>query len=127
MDPAAALADLTEISSQIESAAVIGEDGSTLAVTVAGEERAQRLARTGIELLEGAAGLGTASGRTPVHVEAKLPEGSVFVLREGSHRIVATTVPEPTSGLVLYDLRACLRSLAEPPPRKRRARKKESA
>ena len=44
--------------------------------------------------------------------------------------IAAATTPEPTSGLVFYDLKTCLRSLAaEPekpakPPKPRQARKK---
>jgi hypothetical protein len=105
----------------------VAEDRSTLAATAAEGERAERLARAGLELLEGAAGLPAGTGRSPAHVEASLADGSVFALRHGTFRIVATTVPRPTSGLVLYDLRACLRSLAEPPPRKRRPRKKEAA
>ena len=43
MDAAAALADLTEISSQVETAAVFGSDGSTLASTFADDEAAARL------------------------------------------------------------------------------------
>jgi hypothetical protein len=31
--------------------------------------------------------------------------------------IAATTSPEPTVGLVFYDLKSCLRSLAEPSSR----------
>ena len=34
-------------------------------------------------------------------------------LRDAARIVAATTVPEPTSALVLYDLRACLRGLAE--------------
>ena len=127
MDPAAALADLTEISSQIESAVVVAEDGSTLAATGLDDDRAQRLGRVGLDLLEGAEGLGGGSGRKPAHVEARLAEGSVFAVREAAHVLAATTVPEPTAGLVLYDLRACLRSLGDVQPRKRGARKRETA
>jgi hypothetical protein len=42
-----------------------------------------------------------------------LEAGSVFVVREGGRTAVATTVPEPTAGLVVYDLRTALRRLAE--------------
>jgi hypothetical protein len=40
--------------------------------------------------------------------------------------IAAITAASPTSGLVLYDLRACLRRLAAEPPKKRR-RKRDDA
>ena len=55
-------------------------------------------------------------GRALTQLEAALREGSVFVAREEGRSIVATTSPEPTSGLVFYDLKTCLRSLAEPEP-----------
>ena len=48
-------------------------------------------------------------------VEVALEEGSVFVVLEGGRTAVATTVPEPTAGLVLYDLRTALRRLEEAP------------
>ena len=38
--------------------------------------------------------------------------------------IAATTGPEPTVGLVFYDLKSCLRSVDEPKPKPRRSRKK---
>jgi hypothetical protein len=41
-----------------------------------------------------------------------LPEGHVFVVQEGTRVIAATTAADPPSGLVFYDLRACLSSLA---------------
>jgi hypothetical protein len=53
-------------------------------------------------------------------LEVELREASVFVVREAARTIAATTVAEPTGGLVLYDLRACLRTL-DPP--KKAARK----
>nr|MBA2461486.1 hypothetical protein [Actinomycetota bacterium] len=54
MDPASALADLTEISSQVEAAVVLESDGSVAASTFPGEERAQRLARAALDLLAAA-------------------------------------------------------------------------
>jgi hypothetical protein len=39
---------------------------------------------------------------------------------------VATTSPEPTSGLVFYDLKTCLRSLAQPEPKPKPVRKRRS-
>jgi hypothetical protein len=50
----------------------------------------------------------------------------VFVVRDGERRIVATTVADPTVGLVFYDLKSCLRDSApEKPKRKRAATKKK--
>lgn len=131
MDAAAALADLTEISSQIESAAVLGADGSTLASTFGDDAQAERLAGAARELLDAAGDVPVAAGRELTQLEVALPEGSVFVVRDGELAIAATTSPRPTAGLVLYDLRTCLRALApgdEPEkPRRRRARKTADA
>lgn len=129
MDAASALADLTEISSQIESAVVLDADGAVLASTLADEERSSRLARAGSELFDAAAGRLGGEGRDLLRVEAALDDGSVFVVREHGHSLVATTTPAPTSGLVLYDLGTCLSSLAEAaePKPKRKPRKKAQA
>ena len=63
-------------------------------------------------------------------LEAATVDGSVFVVRQGARRIVATTSPEPTVGLVFYDLKSCLRGVEDDPepakPRRRTPRKKES-
>ena len=100
MDAATALADLTEISTQVASA----PDDST---------RSERLARTAVDLLAAARERSESSGRVLTQLEAALREGSVFVARDDGRSIVAVTGASPTSGLVFYDLRACLRSLAE--------------
>ena len=125
MDAAQALADLTEISSQIESAALFGENGAVSASTFADEERAQTFVRVACELLDAAAGL--RSSASPNQVEVATAEGSVFVVREDGRLIAATTTPEPTVGLVFYDLKSCLRAAAadeEPAEKpKRRTRK----
>ena len=129
----AALADLTEISSQIETAAVFGTDGSALASTFADEALATRLVASARELLEAAAAVPGGAGRTLTQLEVALREGSVFVVREGELAIAAKTAASPTAGLVLYDLRACLRSLAQAPaekssaPRRRRPKKTADA
>jgi sugar phosphate isomerase/epimerase len=121
MDPAQALADLTEISSQIEVAALFDAEGAVLGSTLAGDETAAALVRGALELLEGAADFRREDGRV-VQLEASTHEGSVFVVREDDRGIVATTGPQPTVGLVFYDLKSCLRGAgAEPePPRRRR-------
>ncbi len=56
-------------------------------------------------------------------LEASTHEGSVFVVCDGPRRIAATTGPDPTVGLVFYDLKSCLRGAAavnEAKPRRRR-------
>lgn len=124
MDAAQALTDLTEISSQIEAAVVLGPDGTPLAATLEGE-RGDELATAVQELL---AAVGRAAGREPVQAEISLAEGSVFLVRDGERAIAATTGPEPTVGLVFYDLKSCLRAFGdEEKPKPRPRKKKEEA
>jgi predicted regulator of Ras-like GTPase activity (Roadblock/LC7/MglB family) len=124
MDAAQALADLTEISSQIEAAVLFGEDGSVQGSTLADEGTAGELARAAADLLQRSGGFRT-SGRV-TQLEAATDDGSVFVVSDGARRIAATTAPQPTVGLVFYDLKSCLRNAdpdAEKPkraPRKKR-------
>jgi predicted regulator of Ras-like GTPase activity (Roadblock/LC7/MglB family) len=113
VDADGALADLTEISSQIESAVLMDADGAVLASTFPSDAAAAPLARAGRELLDEASGIGIGAGRELTQLEVSLREASVFVVRDGANVVAATTVPEPTSALVLYDLRACLRALAQ--------------
>lgn len=112
MDADAALAELLELSSQVEAAAILAPDGSVEASTLADAPRAERIARCGRDLLDAAVGV-RADGPDVNRVEVALAGGSVFAVRESGRTIVATTVPEPTSGLVLYDLRTALRRLGE--------------
>jgi predicted regulator of Ras-like GTPase activity (Roadblock/LC7/MglB family) len=128
-ETAQALADLTEISTQIETAVVFDREGTVLAATV-DDERAGRLATTALELLRGAEEQG--AGKELVQLDAALGDGCVFVVRESDRLIGATTAPEPTVGLVFYDLKTCLRGFGEEPkpkraPAKRAPRKKSDA
>ena len=127
MDAVAALADLTELSSQIESAAVLDEKGAVLASTLEDEARAGRLAGTAVDLLAAASAVPGGDARSLTQLEVALCGGSVFVAREGGRTIVATTSLAPTSGLVFYDLRTCLRSLDPPPPKRKRKAKQAEA
>jgi len=63
VDAAAALADLTEISSQVETAVVFGSDGSTLASTFADDAGAERLVGAARALLAAAGELPTGTDR----------------------------------------------------------------
>jgi predicted regulator of Ras-like GTPase activity (Roadblock/LC7/MglB family) len=125
MDAAQALADLTEISSQIEAAVLFDESGSVLGSTLADEARAADLARAAAELLDAADDV-QAGGGTLTQLDAATLDGSVFVVRDGARRIAATTAPEPTVGLVFYDLKSCLRNVDEAPPKPKRSRKKKT-
>jgi len=126
MDAAQALADLTEISSQIESAVLFDEQGAVLGATLADGSAAQALARGAAELLAEAAAF-RSSDAAVTQLEASTHEGSVFVVRDGSRRIAATTGPSPTVGLVFYDLKSALRGTEESAPAtpKPRPRKKK--
>jgi len=61
--------------------------------------------------------------REVTRVEVELESGAFIALRDGGRTIAATTGPQPTSGLVVYDLRTCLAGITEPeqPKRKKRA------
>jgi len=120
MDAAQALGELRELSSQITAAVVLGADGDVLAA--APETAASSLAGTARDLVAAAAELGT-EGRDVTRVEVELAEGAVFVVREGGHTVAATTGANPTSGLVVYDLRTCVQAITPPEPKKRRTRK----
>lgn len=134
MDAARALADLTEISSQIEGAVLFAADGSLLASTFADDERGRRFADAARALLEAAAGLPGERTEAPLaQLEAASPEGDVFVVRDAERAVAAVTTPEPTAGLVFYDLKSCLRAAAadegdgKPRPRARRTQTKPRA
>jgi predicted regulator of Ras-like GTPase activity (Roadblock/LC7/MglB family) len=127
MDAGQALADLTEISSQIEAAVLAGADGSVDASTFAEEERGQAAAAAAVELLRAADQARTEGGDRLVQLQAAMPEGSVFVVRDEKRLVAAVTGAEPTAGLIFYDLKTCLRLAGEDPEKKalRRRRKKE--
>jgi predicted regulator of Ras-like GTPase activity (Roadblock/LC7/MglB family) len=129
---AQALADLTEISSQIESAVAFDREGTVLASTV-DDERARTLASAALDLFRAAEQRG-ADGKELAQLDVALQDGSVFVVRDGERLIAATTTPEPTAGLVFYDLKSALRGLGQepskpkrPPARRAASRKKADA
>ena len=132
MDPGQALAELKQISVQVQEAVIFDQSGGVVASTL-GEKRAPAMAEAARRLVESAAGA-VENGEQLVQIEAALPEGSVIVVREGATAVAATTVPDPTVGLIFYDLRTCLRALAEteetPKPRRKapvRRKKAEDA
>jgi predicted regulator of Ras-like GTPase activity (Roadblock/LC7/MglB family) len=129
MDAKQALAELVELSSQVRSAVVLGSDGAVLASTSDDPAAAESLARIGLELVDAAREL-HAGDDDVTRVEVDLEDGALFVVRGGGRTVAATTGPEPTAGLVVYDLRTCLDRIDEEPKPKRRRRTtapKESA
>jgi predicted regulator of Ras-like GTPase activity (Roadblock/LC7/MglB family) len=131
MDAAQALADLTEISAQIDAAVVVDGDGKVAGSTLEDAERAERMAGAARRLLEEADGVVGAREGTPlVQLQAATPVGCVFVVREGGRTIAAVAGADPTVGLVFYDLKSCLRSLGEPEqakPKQTKPRRKPAA
>jgi predicted regulator of Ras-like GTPase activity (Roadblock/LC7/MglB family) len=127
MDAQQALADLTEISSQIQAAVVFDDKGKVAGSTHADGEA---FAKAAADLLAAAEELRT--GDSPLtQLEVATAEGSVFVVRQDKATIAATTSADPTVGLVFYDLKSALRSVKpvkpKPAPRKAAAPKKKPA
>jgi hypothetical protein len=112
-EPKAALDELTQISSQIDVAVLFDDKGKVLASTLP-DDRAARFAASARALFEEAQRSGEGE---PMQLEAVTAAGSVFVVREGKTLIAASTSPEPTAGLVFYDLKSCLREAAKPKPK----------
>jgi predicted regulator of Ras-like GTPase activity (Roadblock/LC7/MglB family) len=123
MDAAAALARLQEISSQVRSAVIFERGGKVVGSTFADEQRAKDVATEAEALLTEAEGQRGATDGPPefAQLEVALQGGSVFVVRDGDRLIAATTQPEPTVGLVFYDLKSSLRDLDTAPEQKKRA------
>ena len=109
MDAAQAIADLEEISPQVRDVVVIGAEGAPVGSNLGDEAAAARLTEGARRLVE------TAEAFRPgvAQLEVATLAGSVFVVRDGERMIAATTTPEPTVGLVFYDLKTCLRSIEQ--------------
>ena len=125
MDAAQALAELGELSSQVERAVVLDAAGAPLA-SLPAAAAADGLTQAALEAVAAAADLHAGVGDVTA-VEVELEAGGLFVLREGGRTIAATTGPDPTAGLVVYDLRTCLRRIEPEKPKRRRSPKKPPA
>ena len=103
------------------------ESGAVQGSTLAEEPAAAELARGAADLLRRAGGF-RSEGRI-TQLEAATDSGSVFVVSDGSRRIAATTGPQPTVGLVFYDLKSALRNAGaeEEKPKRTPRRKKADA
>jgi hypothetical protein len=123
MDAAQAIDDLKEISPQVRDVVVIGAGGTPSGSSLTEESAVGRLADGAKRLVEAAETMRPGVAQ----LEAATLAGSVFVVRDGDRVIAATTSPEPTVGLVFYDLKTCLRSIDEPPPAAKPARHRAPA
>jgi hypothetical protein len=108
VDAAAALADLMEISSQVEEAVALADDGRALAAT-SDPASAERLASAARALLDAAGRVRAATDVTDV--AALTSRGALLVTRAGGRAVAARTAADPVVGLALYDLRRCLHEL----------------
>jgi hypothetical protein len=86
MDVVQALAELTELSSQVERAVVLDEAGNVLGSTLPDGSATERLAVAARDLAAAAAELHSGE-REVTRVEVELSGGAVFVLREGGRTI----------------------------------------
>jgi predicted regulator of Ras-like GTPase activity (Roadblock/LC7/MglB family) len=110
--PAEAIAELKELSTQIEAVVLSNRDGHVVASSL-GDVSAGRVAATATSLLSGADELGRDMGRDSVsQLQAATPGGSVFCVLDGDRVAIATTGNDPTVGLVFYDLKTLLRQTA---------------
>ncbi len=130
MDAARALADLTEVSSQVRGAVIVDPDGTVLASTFS-DDGGDDVGAAAATLLRAAKELPRDAGRVELtQLEAALPRVSVLVVDDGTHAIAAVTERNPTSGLVFYDLKTALRRAFEngdTAPKKPRRRTKKDA
>ncbi len=115
MDAAAALAELKELSPQLDAIVLLDRGGQVEAATVA-EGAAAAVGRAAAALVRCAEAVARDLGRDQVaQLQAATPEGSVFAVLDEQRLAVATTDSDPTVGLVFYDLKTLLRKLAPSP------------
>ena len=109
---------------------MLDEHGVIVASTLEDGDRAARVADAARALVRAAEA--AAAGAQPlVQLEIATLDGSVFVVRDQGRIVSAVTTPEPTVGLVFYDLKSCLRAAAaendgKPRPKARRTAKKDA-
>ncbi len=117
MDAAAAIADLKQIATQIDRVVIASHEGVVEGCSVGDPAAASRMAIAARDLYSAAEQARTNLGRDELtQVEVATPDGSVFAVRDAARLVCAVTRPDPTVGLVFYDLKTCLRSLAEDGP-----------
>ena len=103
-----ALAELLCVSTDVIQAAVLDGDGAVVASTGTAPHAA--IAGAAVNLWQMAQrAAGEAGGGILGQLVVEAGQGATFMLVEAGMRIVAITGRRPASGLVFFDLRACLR------------------
>src|SRR5205814_7719810 len=89
--------------------------GELVASTSSGHA-ATKLARLAADIVGQAEQVQRDLGREALaQLQAATPDGCVFIVADGGQLAVATTGPDPTVGLVFYDLKTLLRQLGRAP------------
>jgi predicted regulator of Ras-like GTPase activity (Roadblock/LC7/MglB family) len=113
VNAADAIAELRELSTQIETVIIATRDGHVVASSLPARS-AEDVAGAARELADGADQVRRDLGREALaQVQAATPEGSVFVVVDDDRMAVATTGADPTVGLVFYDLKTLLRQTVD--------------
>jgi predicted regulator of Ras-like GTPase activity (Roadblock/LC7/MglB family) len=111
MEAAEALAELKELSTQIEVVCLATRSGDLVASTMLGQAGV-KLARLAADIVTQADTVRSDLGREPLaQLQAATPDGCLFVVLDGDQLAVATTGADPTVGLIFYDLKTLLRQL----------------
>jgi hypothetical protein len=105
LDPAGAVAYLTEMSADLRGCAVLDASGGVLAASGDADPW-----REGASALLDAAD--DAGGEPADHIHVATEDGEVFAVRDGEHAIVAVTNRFALASLTVFDMRAVLRDLA---------------
>jgi predicted regulator of Ras-like GTPase activity (Roadblock/LC7/MglB family) len=105
-----ALRELLDLSTQIREAVLLGSSGFVVASSTP-PERGELLARVATEMLALARSVGEQHEVTRIEVADEA--GGVFVIQDDGRVMVATTVPDATAALVVYDLRTALERAAD--------------
>jgi predicted regulator of Ras-like GTPase activity (Roadblock/LC7/MglB family) len=122
MEVEQALAELTEISSQIELALIFDSRGELVGTTLADNHLADYLAFGATALFACSRRVTAEERGEPTQIELTYPDASVLLVRDGDLSIMTFTSPDPISGLAFFELRACLKKLVGGKPKRRRLR-----
>jgi predicted regulator of Ras-like GTPase activity (Roadblock/LC7/MglB family) len=108
VDVQEALAELLRVSADVTQAAVLDGNGAVVASTGTASHAAVSSAAENLwQMAQRAAG--EAGGGILGQLVVEAGQGATFMVVEAGMRIVAITGRRPASGLVFFDLRACLR------------------
>lgn len=102
-----AIRELLNVSTEVRRVVMLGPGGELLGAGpgAVGADVGEPVAR----LWDAAGRRALALGEAPLdYVVVQDAEGGVVVVQEGERRIAALTTPDPSLGLLLFDLRTCV-------------------